>query len=1038
LLIYEYDKAGNLVRATDVHNTTLSFAYDAGNRMTRRTDRRGYAFHFKYDDQGRCIHSRGDDGLLEVFLTFDPEARTTFVRRGDGGQWIYFYNEARAITQITDPYGFATLYVQDDLGRTVQEIDPNGNVTQLHYNELGQHDYRIDPNGYVLPTREADPNPRDPLAYRLPDSPMQWEFGHLLTTKAIKPLRADDDVLGQFPAPVFNAFLGKSSVHESTILTRTEHGAGAETSVANEFDQPLEHSGPGFTERWKYDSNGNPIEHQDRDGAIWRSEYVSWNALAKEFDPLGHVTAYQHTVQGLVAKVTDPGGTVSEYEYDLKEKLVAVRRHGRVRERYRRDKAGNIVEKRDAAGRTLVSWEIGPANVDLVRTLASGEKHVFQHDDRGRITSAETPAGKIEFSYDAYGQILSDLRDGKGVVHEFEYLELVTTTYFEKFKVSYQVEDNGDVTVSDPVGGSHRFQRSKSGLIAKHLANGDRELCQYDGGGRCLRKALVRSASGGAPWMRSFAYTATGDLVAASDTVRGLTRYSYDGAHRLAQEVLPDGTSRRFAFDAAGNLHAQPGLSNVVMDSGNRLAEAKGARFTYNERDHLCQRTGSRGATRYEYNDLDLLVRVDVNGSEWTATYDAYCRRVTKTWHGQTTTYYWDDFRLAAEVRHDGSVRIYVYANETALVPFVFVEYTGLDAEPDSGQRYYLYTNPIGVPIRVEDADGSVCWTARIDPFGLAEVSMNSTLEMPLRFPGHYFDAETGLHYNRFRYFSPELGRFLQSDPAGINGGINFYAYPVDPLTDSDIDGLGKTERRRNKDQDKRNGPKDEGTGSKAQQCVRDLKDMTDEELQAHCKRRADELAAQMTNPRDRQGVTIAVTVVQKKGKPETRRVIVTTSTDDGKLPAGVGPLKPNERVPHPAVPILRQRNETGDDGKPMKKGVTKHPQPTAEGLGQSSEPPGRMGTATAVNPRKETVADNDKTGEKGTEPYDKRTPQNPNGRSDHHAEQRAVNGKKDNEEVVAMSPGDRPCCPGCRNALGENGLSKVPPDRRGDPPPND
>ena len=114
-----------------------------------------------------------------------------------------------------------------------------------------------------------------------------------------------------------------------------------------------------------------------------------------------------------------------------------------------------------------------------------------------------------------------------------------------------------------------------------------------------------------------------------------------------------------------------------------------------------------------------------------------------------------------------------------------------IDSEPASGKRYFIFTNQIGVPIRVEDNHGESCWSARVDPYGVAHVDPGSTIEMSLRFPGHYHDPETGLHYNRFRYFSPELGRFLQSDPAGLEGGINVYAYP-DPLTDADIDGLAK------------------------------------------------------------------------------------------------------------------------------------------------------------------------------------------------------------------------------------------------------
>src|SRR5262249_5860873 len=152
--------------------------------------------------------------------------------------------------------------------------------------------------------------------------------------------------------------------------------------------------------------------------------------------------------------------------------------------------------------------------------------------------------------------------------------------------------------------------------------------------------------------------------------------------------------------------------------------------------------------------------------------------------------------------------------------PLLFVEYASFDAEPGSGQRYYVLTNQIGVPIRVEDDDGQSCWSARIDPYGRAKIDKESTLEMPLRFPGHYHDPETGLHYNRFRYYSPELGRYLQSDPAGLPGGINLYAYPAHPLTEADIDGLAKAKSKKPKKKEsesqekKSNGGDEQGVQS--------------------------------------------------------------------------------------------------------------------------------------------------------------------------------------------------------------------------------
>jgi RHS repeat-associated protein len=787
LLTYEYDAAGNLVRATDVYKTTLIFAYDAAKRMIRRTDRLGYTFHFRYDEQGRCIHSRGDDGLFEVFLEYQPEVNSTTVRRGDGGTWIYFYDGAGAITQIIDPYGNARRFVQDDAGRTVQEIDANGNITELHYDELGQHDFRIDANGNALPPRDESPEHVDPLAYRLPRTPLQWEFGNLVRRELIEQPKKDDAVLCQFPAAVYNAVLGFAP-----SLSKTATGDAAKAEQADDYARPLERVGPTFTERWKYDANGNLIEHQDRDGKIARAVYGSWNSLRQAIDPLGHAIRFEHDREGLVSKVIDAGGTVTEYGYDLRDQLVEIRSQGRVRETYQRDAAGTIIGKKDAHGRLLVNWEIGPGNLETARMLASGETNAFTYDERGRMLSARAPDGEATFACNDHGDRTADLRDGIGVVHEYHDGMLSSTIVLEKFKTAYAFAGNGDLLITDPRGGQHRFVRSASGLMARFLADGDRELCQFDHEGRCVRKALTRW-SGRATWMRTYGYSWAGDLVAVSDSEHGVTRYTYDDAHRLAEEAAPGVPTRRFGFDAAGNVMFQPGLNDVVIDLGNRLQKANGDQFTHNDRDHVSVRKNAQTTTRYEYNELDMLVRCDVNGAAWTATYDPLGRRISKTWQGRTTSYYWDDFRLAAELRHDGSVRVYVYADEVALVPFVFIDYASLEAHPKSGRRYYLFTNQVGAPIRVEDSAGNRCWSARIDPYGRAEVRRESTAEMPLRFPGHYFDAETGLHYNRFRYYSPELGRYLQSDPLGQAGGINLYAYPTSPLIDVDLDGLSGT-----------------------------------------------------------------------------------------------------------------------------------------------------------------------------------------------------------------------------------------------------
>ncbi|MBU3058917.1 RHS repeat domain-containing protein, partial [Pseudomonas indica] len=118
-------------------------------------------------------------------------------------------------------------------------------------------------------------------------------------------------------------------------------------------------------------------------------------------------------------------------------------------------------------------------------------------------------------------------------------------------------------------------------------------------------------------------------------------------------------------------------------------------------------------------------------------------------------------------------------------------------APPESGRAYFVFCNQVGLPERIEDAQGREAWRAEdIDPYGLIRVAEGNTLEYDLRWPGHWFERETGLHCNRFRVYCPRLGRYLQSDPMGLAGGINLYGYALNPLTTIDVFGLAHGKRK--------------------------------------------------------------------------------------------------------------------------------------------------------------------------------------------------------------------------------------------------
>jgi RHS repeat-associated protein len=343
----------------------------------------------------------------------------------------------------------------------------------------------------------------------------------------------------------------------------------------------------------------------------------------------------------------------------------------------------------------------------------------------------------------------------------------------------------------DPTGQRHLLDLLRPGFIRRTSPNGSVETTQFDALGRCCFKHIVRS--NGTIWTRRYCWSGEGELTCVQDSARGEIRHAYDPAHRLCGRNVGE-SSEDYVLDEADNLLQQPGLSGVVLRDGNRLAEANGATFIYDDRNHIRSVRSRDSPTEYAYDSRDMLVRAETGGETWTASYDAQGRRTRKTWRGATTEFYWYGDQLMAEVGPSGAARIYVYPDPLALTPLFFVDYDSVAAGPETGRVYTIITDQLGTPIAVEDVAGAEVWSANISPYGQADIGAGSRIALALRFPGHYADAELGLHYNRFRHYSPMLGRYLQSDPWGIAGGSNLYAYPRNPLLTADVRGLGEEE----------------------------------------------------------------------------------------------------------------------------------------------------------------------------------------------------------------------------------------------------
>jgi RHS repeat-associated protein len=628
-----------------------------------------------------------------------------------------------------------------------------------------------------------------PLEHRVAQTPLELEYGTLFSAPARLPVAGDP--LWEIPT------------HARALIQTAEPEWGGHTRLERSLQGlPVrELREDGKMRHWTFDENANVRRQVDFDGHAHSFEYISDNHLSVEKDALGRVTRYEYSPTEQLTAVTDNGGTRSDYILDHKDRVSEVYRHGKLRERYSYDFADNVVAKHGGLGQLLFEETIGAGNRKIARKLGSGEIQTFAYDDRGRLIESRGSAGSCTFCYDLYtGTRTADLRNGVGVEHARELTGARTTTVLGRFTTRCLHQGAAQTTLVDPTGRTHALRHLGRGIYQRRFSSGAQEISQFDVQGRCLAKALYRSLSDDQPWTRAFLYSGEGDLIERKESARGTTRFSYDAAHRLQTIFFPNKRVDAYEYDAGNNLIGLPAVDLALraagerdrfdVSSGNRLRAAHGEHFQYDDRDHICRRTRGDHAVQYRRDSLDQLIEIQAPRFKFQAEYDPLGRRTSKSINGSTTTYYWDTDRLAAELFANGTFRIYVYASELALVPLLFIDYASLEAAPESGSVFFLFTDHLGAVERVLSHSGEDAWRAQLDPYGVAHLETKAPFHQPIRLPGHYYDAETGLHYNRFRYYDPKLGRYLETDPLGIEGGINLYAYTQNPLKEVDPRGL--------------------------------------------------------------------------------------------------------------------------------------------------------------------------------------------------------------------------------------------------------
>ncbi|EJN6958654.1 RHS domain-containing protein [Photobacterium damselae] len=299
-----------------------------------------------------------------------------------------------------------------------------------------------------------------------------------------------------------------------------------------------------------------------------------------------------------------------------------------------------------------------------------------------------------------------------------------------------------------------------------------------------------------------YQYNATGNLAEVRDNRYGVTQYKYDSLDRL--KAAKGAVDEEFAHDLAGNLLEQTlgrlaGRTHTSISS-NQLLFQGDAHFEYDEFGRLItERRGKNQTlvTHYEYDCQHRLIRATMpDGSQACYVYDAFGRRISKTvtdklGQSSTTEFVWQGDKLLVEQTDGQNYQTYLYQ------PDSFKPLALLKGEGKACEIYHNHLDHLGTPTDLTDEQGNIVWQAQYRSYGDVVAQHVEKIVNPIRFQGQYYDSETGLHYNRHRYYSPKTGRFTTVDPIGLAGGLNNYQYVpnpvnwVDPLGLMSVDGNG-------------------------------------------------------------------------------------------------------------------------------------------------------------------------------------------------------------------------------------------------------
>lgn len=726
-------RTGDLWKVTNaLGHVTETLAYDGAGRPLSVKDANGIVTEFTYHPRG-WMTSRTVKGATvaddrSTLIDYWPTGLVKRVTQSDGSYAQYSYDAAHRLTDIADSAGNTIHYTLDNAG-----------------NRTGEH--TRDPNGALKRT-----------------------------------------------------------------LSRVHNQLGQLQSQSDAYSQAT-----GFT----YDANGNTDVVTDALGRATDNAYDPLNRLTQTIQDIGGISAttqFQYDAQDNLTRVTDPNGLQTNYAYNGFGDLLQLASPDTGITTYAYDSAGNRASQTDARAKAqaytydALNRLTKVTNPTRTYTYDNNNTTVCPTNERfakGRLTGLTDQSGNTKYCYNRFGDLVRKVQTSNGVVLTTRLGydaagRLAIQTYPDGAVLDALRDGEGRVIELGvtPNGGSRQIVLTG----ATYAPFGPSTGWTYGNGRSVLRtlnqnyQPLAIHDAGAGGLSLGFGFDEVGNLTLLQDAAQtvNLAQYGYDTLNRLQQ--TKDGPTatpiETYGYDATGNRQSvtNAGLTTAYTypAGSHRLDKVGTIVRTYDASGNTTKIGGS--ARQFVYDPSGRMTQVKA-GSTVTRNY-RYNAKGEQTWAYLDTAnayFVYDEAgHLLGEYDNNGvPVQQFLWLGDLPVAV--------LAGSSANQKLHYVEPDHLGTPRVVIDGTRNVAiweWKLQGEAFGNTPPNQNpdgdaNQFVFNLRYPGQRYDSATGLNYNYFRDYDPTTGRYVESDPIGLKGGISTYVYAnSSPLTNTDQLGL--------------------------------------------------------------------------------------------------------------------------------------------------------------------------------------------------------------------------------------------------------